>query len=153
MIIICIIKHLKILRFLVADRLWRQRLIPYFFRPFSRAVTLQKDSAGHVGFIYKDGKISSLVKDSSAARNGLLIDHQLCEVNGQCVIGMKVKKIYCFHYLFLNRDANPNIKLPDHQFKGILRNSFKVLKCKKNETELVKQKIGCVVNKMLIHCL
>ena len=60
------------------------------YRPYERAITLQKDSAGHVGFIYKDGKITSLIKDSSAARNGLLIDHQLCEVNGQCVIGMKV---------------------------------------------------------------
>uniref|UniRef100_H2Z7E2 PDZ domain-containing protein n=1 Tax=Ciona savignyi TaxID=51511 RepID=H2Z7E2_CIOSA len=58
-------------------------------RPFERTVTLQKDSSGHVGFIFKEGKITSLFKDSSAARNGLLIEHQLCEVNGQCVIGLK----------------------------------------------------------------
>ncbi|XP_078494747.1 syntenin-1 [Ciona intestinalis] len=58
-------------------------------RPFERTVTLHKDSNGHVGFIFKDCKITSLVKDSSAARNGLLIDHHLCEVNGQCVIGLK----------------------------------------------------------------
>jgi len=62
-------------------------------RPFERTVTLQKDSSGHVGFIFKDGKIKSLVQDSSAARNGLLIDHQLIEVNGQCVVGMKDKNI------------------------------------------------------------
>jgi len=62
-------------------------------RPFERTVTLQKDSHNHVGFIFKDGKIASIVKDSSAARNGLLIDHQLCEVNGQCVIGLKDKDI------------------------------------------------------------
>ena len=30
------------------------------------------------------------MKDSSAARNGLLIDHQICEVGGQSVVGMKV---------------------------------------------------------------
>lgn len=51
---------------------------------------MQKDSSGYVGFVYKDGKIKSLVKDSSAARNGLLTDHQLIEVNGQNVVGLKV---------------------------------------------------------------
>lgn len=59
-------------------------------RPFERAITMQKDSVGHVGFIYKDGKITSIVKDSSAARNGLLIEHNLLEVNGQNVVGLKV---------------------------------------------------------------
>lgn len=68
----------------------RRDIIKTSFRPFERTVTLQKDSHNHVGFIFKDGKIASIVKDSSAARNGLLIDHQLCEVNGQCVIGLKV---------------------------------------------------------------
>ncbi|GAB1601152.1 syntenin-1-like [Argonauta hians] len=58
-------------------------------RPFERTVTMQKDSSGYVGFVYKDGKIKSLVKDSSAARNGLLTEHQLIEVNGQNVVGLK----------------------------------------------------------------
>jgi len=62
-------------------------------RPFERAITMQKDSVGHVGFIYKDGKITSIVKDSSAARNGLLIEHNLLEVNGQNVVGLKDKDI------------------------------------------------------------
>lgn len=55
---------------------------------------MHKDSSGHVGFIYKAGKISSLVKDSSAARNGLLTEHYLCEINGQNVIGLKVRGLY-----------------------------------------------------------
>ncbi|XP_040187186.1 syntenin-2 [Rana temporaria] len=62
-------------------------------RPFQRTITLQKDSAGQVGFIVKKGQISSLVKDSSAARNGLLTNHYLCEVNGQNVIGLKDRQI------------------------------------------------------------
>lgn len=62
-------------------------------RPFERAITMQKDSAGHVGFIYKNGKITSIVKDSSAARNGLLIEHNLLEVNGQNVVGLSDKEI------------------------------------------------------------
>jgi len=33
------------------------------------------------------------VKDSSAARNGLLTDHNLLEINGKNVIGMKDKEI------------------------------------------------------------
>lgn len=52
---------------------------------------MQKDSAGYIGFVFKDGKIKSLVKESSAARNGVLTDHHLIEVNGQNVVGLKVK--------------------------------------------------------------
>ena len=53
---------------------------------------MHKDSTGHVGFIIKKGKIIYLVKGSSAARNGLLTNHYVCEVNGQNVIGLKVSK-------------------------------------------------------------
>lgn len=62
-------------------------------RPFERPITMQKDSVGHVGFVYKNGKITSIVKDSSAARNGLLIEHNLLEVNGQNVVGLGDKDI------------------------------------------------------------
>lgn len=62
-------------------------------RPFERTITMQKDSNGYIGFVFKDGRIKSLVKDSSAARNGLLTDHQLIEVGGQNVIGLKDKEI------------------------------------------------------------
>lgn len=62
-------------------------------RPFQRTVTMHKDSSGHVGFIYKSGKITSLVKDASAARNGVLTDHFICEINGQNVIGLKDSQI------------------------------------------------------------
>lgn len=62
-------------------------------RPLERALTLQKDSTGHIGFVFKEGKITAIVKDSSAARNGVLIDHYLIEVDGQNVVGMKDKEI------------------------------------------------------------
>lgn len=62
-------------------------------RPFERNLTLQKDSTGHVGFVFKNGKITSIVKDSSAARNGLLTEHNILEVNGQNVVGLPDKKI------------------------------------------------------------
>ncbi|KAK4875176.1 hypothetical protein RN001_011598 [Aquatica leii] len=62
-------------------------------RPFERTLTLHKDSTGHVGFQYKNGKIFSIVKDSSAAKNGVLTDHQLLEVEGQNVVGLKDKEI------------------------------------------------------------
>ncbi|NP_001279632.1 syntenin-1 [Callorhinchus milii] len=62
-------------------------------RPFQRTITMHKDSTGHVGFIFKNGKIISIVKDSSAARNGLLTDHSICEINGQNVIGLKDTQI------------------------------------------------------------
>lgn len=53
---------------------------------------MHKDSTGHVGFVIKKGKVISLVKGSSAARNGLLTNHYVCEVNGQNVIGLKVSR-------------------------------------------------------------
>merc|ERR1712110_482690 len=62
-------------------------------RPFERTLTLHKDSTGHIGFQFKEGKITAIAVDSSAARNGLLIDHNLLEVNGQNVVGMKDKEI------------------------------------------------------------
>lgn len=51
---------------------------------------MHKDSMGHVGFVIKKGKVTSVVKGSSAAHNGLLTNHSVCEVNGQNVIGLKV---------------------------------------------------------------
>lgn len=62
-------------------------------RPFERTVTLHKDSGGRVGFQFKKGEIVSLVKDSSATRNGLLTGHQILEVDGQNVVGLKDKEI------------------------------------------------------------
>lgn len=62
-------------------------------RPFERTLTLHKDSTGHIGFHFKNGKIVNIVKDSSAARNGVLTEHQLLEVEGRNVVGMKDKDI------------------------------------------------------------
>ena len=64
-----------------------------FCRPFERTLTLHKDSTGHVGFQFTNGKITAIVVDSSAARNGLLIDHNLLEINGQNVVGLKDREI------------------------------------------------------------
>lgn len=58
-------------------------------RPFERTIVLKKDSTEHLGFEFKKAKITAIRKDSSAARNGLLIDHIFTEVNGQNVISMK----------------------------------------------------------------
>jgi len=62
-------------------------------RPFERTITLNKDSSGQLGFEFKDNKIANIVQNSSAARNGILTDHYLTEVNGQNVIGLKDKEV------------------------------------------------------------
>ncbi|CAG2104802.1 unnamed protein product [Medioppia subpectinata] len=62
-------------------------------RPFERVITLHKDSVGHVGFTFKNGKINAIVKDSSAARNGLLTEHNFLEINGQNVVGVDDKSV------------------------------------------------------------
>lgn len=63
-------------------------------RPFERTVTLCKDENGLAGFAFdKRAKIKSIVRDSSAARNGLLVDHNVIEVNAQNVVGMDTVEI------------------------------------------------------------
>uniref|UniRef100_A0A2K5HIK6 PDZ domain-containing protein n=1 Tax=Colobus angolensis palliatus TaxID=336983 RepID=A0A2K5HIK6_COLAP len=63
-------------------------------RPFEWTITTHKDSTGHVGFIFQNGKIAtSIVKDSSVARNGLLTEYNICEINRQNVIGLKDSQI------------------------------------------------------------
>ncbi|VDN16953.1 unnamed protein product [Dibothriocephalus latus] len=62
-------------------------------RPLERNVTLTKSSSGTVGIVVKHGKVSAIVKDSSAARNGVLINNHILEVNGRNVIGMSDKRI------------------------------------------------------------
>lgn len=62
-------------------------------RPFERTVTMHKDSSGSIGFQFKNGRIIALVENSSAARNGLLTDQQILEVNGKNVVGLRDKEI------------------------------------------------------------
>jgi len=62
-------------------------------RPWCRTLTVVKDSSNHIGFVFKRSEITAIVKDTSAARNGLLIHHNLVEVNGQNVVGLKDPEI------------------------------------------------------------
>uniref|UniRef100_A0A2I3TJM7 PDZ domain-containing protein n=1 Tax=Pan troglodytes TaxID=9598 RepID=A0A2I3TJM7_PANTR len=57
-------------------------------RPFEWTITMHKDSTGHV-----ERKKTSIVKDSSVARNGLLTEHNICEINRQKVTGLKDSQI------------------------------------------------------------
>lgn len=75
------------------SNIFNNNIVVFIFRPLERTINLYKDRAGQVGFQFKNGKINNIVKDSSAARNGVLTDHQLLEVNGQNVVGMKDKQI------------------------------------------------------------
>lgn len=49
-------------------------------RPFERTLTLHKDSSGHLGFQFKEGKITAIAINTSASRNGMLVNHNLLEV-------------------------------------------------------------------------
>lgn len=60
-------------------------------RPYARPVTFQKDSQNTIGCYIRKGAVSEIVKDSSAARNGLLTKHHVLEVNGQNVVGLADK--------------------------------------------------------------
>ena len=52
-------------------------------RPFERTLTLHKDSTGHLGFQFKEGKITAIAINTSASRNGMLINHNLLEVSNK----------------------------------------------------------------------
>jgi syntenin-1 len=62
-------------------------------RPFERTVTLHKDEGGVAGFVVRNGKVESVVAGSSAARNGLLTEHHVVEVNGTNVVGFTDRNI------------------------------------------------------------
>lgn len=62
-------------------------------RPFERTILLNKNSNGELGVQIRDGMIVGIYKDSTAARNGLLTNHQIIEVNGQNVMGLKDKEL------------------------------------------------------------
>ncbi|KAM3717036.1 Syntenin-1 [Dirofilaria immitis] len=60
-------------------------------RPLARTITLHKDTSGVLGFSYKDNLITAVTQDSSASRNGLLINQRIIEVDGRNVIAFKNK--------------------------------------------------------------
>lgn len=106
-------------------------------RPFERTLTLHKDSSGHIGFQFKEGKITSIAVESSAARNGLLVDHNLLEVNGQNVVGVKDKEVgaiideggniitvtiiptYMYNHIMKNMSSSLVKKMMDHSIPDV----------------------------------
>lgn len=96
-------------------------------RPWCRALTLVKDSTNHIGFVFKKSEITAIVKESSAARNGLLIHHNIIEVNGQNVVGLKDDVI-----LKIMQDSPRSITLtimPSFVYNHLIKNiGFKRIK-------------------------
>lgn len=89
-------------------------------RPFCRVITVVKDHANTIGFLFKKGEVTAIVKDSSAARNGMLIHHQVTEVNGQCVVGMKDDDL-----LRIIKEADRSVSvtiMPSFVYKHIMNN-------------------------------
>ena len=86
-------------------------------RPYERSVTLVRDSSGQIGFQFKDGKIVNIVKDSSAARNGLLTEHNL--LGNYLIDGTRIARYFrnsmvlgqnvpsTFYYNFHITEKNP----------------------------------------------
>eukprot|EP00056_Hartaetosiga_gracilis_P014107 m.239738 g.239738 ORF g.239738 m.239738 type:complete len:319 (+) comp14008_c0_seq1:90-1046(+) len=88
-------------------------------RPWCRTLTVVKDSTNHCGFTFKNGNIERLVLGSSAARNGLLINHRLIEINGRNVVGMPDAKI-----LEVIKKSPPSITLtimPTYIYKHLVK--------------------------------
>eukprot|EP00127_Corallochytrium_limacisporum_P005410 Clim_evm22s204 gene=Clim_evmTU22s204 len=62
-------------------------------RPFERTITLNKDKSGHLGILLSGGKVKAIGKDTSAARNGMIINTQVLEINGQNIVALKDKEV------------------------------------------------------------
>eukprot|EP00049_Salpingoeca_infusionum_P017098 m.351742 g.351742 ORF g.351742 m.351742 type:complete len:337 (+) comp16337_c0_seq1:95-1105(+) len=107
-------KALKVLKEAPADRI----SLAVRDRPWCRTLTVQKNSFNHCGFTFRDGTIDNIVKDTSAARNGLLINHRIIEVNGQNVVGMEDKVL-----LQIIQEAPPTVTLtimPKYIYKHLM---------------------------------
>jgi len=89
-------------------------------RPLERTITLHKDNGGEAGFVFSNGKITSIVKDSSAARNGLLTDSQILEINGQNVVGLPDKKVK--EYIQNSENTLTLTIMPTVLFEKIMQN-------------------------------
>lgn len=70
-------------------------LLIQLFRPLARTITLHKDENGILGFTHKNNLITAIIKDSSASRNGLIINQRIIEVDGRCVMAYNVSHMCC----------------------------------------------------------
>ncbi|CAG0888531.1 unnamed protein product [Cyprideis torosa] len=99
-------------------------------RPLERSITVHKDSLGNLGFQFEDGgKITAIVKDTSAARNGLLTEHNILEVNGKNIVGMKlkeVKKVFDDAGSVVTLAIIPNV-IYEHMIKKMSKSLFKMM--------------------------
>ncbi|CAG9538854.1 unnamed protein product [Cercopithifilaria johnstoni] len=60
-------------------------------RPLASMITLHKDAAGLLGFSFKDNLITAVMQETSASRNGLLINQRIIEIDGRNVMAFKNK--------------------------------------------------------------
>jgi syntenin-1 len=82
-------------------------------RPYAKIYNLTKDNTGYFGFTFTRGNINNIIKDSSSAKNGLQIDHQIIEINGQNVIGFSDDELT---KIFKNQPAVITITVMEKSF-------------------------------------
>lgn len=82
-------------------------------RPYAKIFNLTKDQSGLFGFTFKKGNITNIIKDTSGAKNGLQIDHQIVEVNGQNVLGFTDGELKT---LFRSQENVITITVMEHTF-------------------------------------
>ncbi|KAF7254950.1 hypothetical protein EG68_08659 [Paragonimus skrjabini miyazakii] len=92
-------------------------------RPLERTIVVNKNSSGCLGITVEHGMITAIVKDSSAARNGVLTNHQIVEVDGQNVLGLKDKQLIA---LLRQRGASVRLTLLPHAvYRHLVRHLWK----------------------------
>lgn len=82
-------------------------------RPYAKIFNLTKDDFGFFGFTFKNGSITNIIKDTSGSKNGLQINHQIIEVNGQNVLGFTDQEL---KNLFRSQENVITITLMENSF-------------------------------------
>lgn len=81
-------------------------------RPYSKVITLTKSPTDNkLGFLIKKGYITDLVENTSAHRNGLLVDHKLVEIDGHQTYNLSdneiIKMLMNTQYISVNLTIYP----------------------------------------------
>eukprot|EP00088_Acartia_fossae_P023501 TRINITY_DN24511_c0_g1_i1.p1 TRINITY_DN24511_c0_g1~~TRINITY_DN24511_c0_g1_i1.p1 ORF type:complete len:211 (+),score=30.90 TRINITY_DN24511_c0_g1_i1:55-687(+) len=89
-------------------------------RPLSRSLVLHKNKAGLLGIKISGGKVSGIARNSSAARNGLLLGQYILEVDGLCTVGISDHE---FRKIIDKSDESVTITIMEaHIFEDLTRN-------------------------------
>ncbi len=87
-------------------------------RPYGKIHQLHKDLTGNIiGVTLKNKKITNIIRDTSCARNGVLIDHYIVNVDGKDVTSYNNTQL--IEYIKMRSNIVTIIVYPDNFYKAL----------------------------------